>query len=66
MLTITFTIFAIINVILLLGLFGVIYLKNKKVTENQYIKLDQIEDILVVALFTTITITLILSVFLII
>ena len=40
MLTTIFTIFAIINVILLLGLFGVIYLKNKKVTEDQYIKLD--------------------------
>lgn len=40
MLTITFTIFAILNAILLLGLFGVIYFKNKELTEKQYNKLD--------------------------
>ena len=66
MLTIIFTIFAILNAILLLGLFGVFYFKNKELTEKQYIKLDKIEDILVVVLLSTITITIILSVFLII
>lgn len=66
MLTIIFTIFAILNAILLLGLFGVIYFKNKELTEKQYITLDKIEDILVVVLLSTITITIILSVFLII
>lgn len=40
MLTTIFTIFAIINVILLLGLFGVIYFKNKELTEKQYNRLD--------------------------
>lgn len=66
MLTIIFTMFAILNAILLLGLFGVIYYKNKELTEKQYITLDKIEDILVIALLTTITITIVLSVFLII
>lgn len=66
MLTIIFTILAIFNAILLLGLFRVIYYKNKELTEKQYITLDKIEDILVIALLTTITITIVLSVFLII
>ena len=50
------TILLVLNVLLLLLLFGIIYLKGKP--DCNYKKLDQIEDIVVIGLFSTITITL--------
>lgn len=59
MLTITFIIIAIINALMLLGLLGVIYYRNKSTKED--LRLEKYQDILVLGLFIGIVLCLVLS-----
>lgn len=61
MLTITFTIIAILNAIMLLALLGVIYFKNTVDNEDLSQHLEKYQDILVLGLFIGVVAAIVLS-----
>lgn len=61
MLTITFTIIAILNVIMLLALLGVIYFKNTVDNEDLSQRLEHYQDMLVLGLLVGVVATIVLS-----
>ena len=61
MLTITFTIIAILNAIMLLALLGVIYFKNTVDNEDLTQRLEQYQDMLVLGLLIGVVAAIVLS-----
>lgn len=61
MLTITFTIIAILNAIMLLALLGVIYFKNTVDNEDLTQRLEKYQDMLVLGLLIGVVAAIVLS-----
>lgn len=61
MLTITFTIIAILNAIMLLALLGVIYFKNTGDNEDLTQRLEKYQDMLVLGLLIGVVAAIVLS-----
>lgn len=61
MLTITFTIIAILNALMLLALLGVIYYKNTSDNEVLIQRLEKYQDMLVLGLLIGVVIAIVLS-----